>query len=115
MDVHSVNHLFKERLHSLFDSVAANASHRARNFNVRVVVLSPWDINSLWIPWSECETTFLVLHLLGHDINLSKCHILELYSHVANLVSKLWTTLAVLHHSCVEISIVHVDQVIPAL
>jgi len=102
VDVHSIDGLFEELLHSHFNSIAANPSHRARGINVRVVILSPWGVNLLWVPLSEGVTPLLVLHLLSHNIHLGTGNILELNSHVTDLVTQPWCTLVVvLLHSSV--------------
>ena len=92
VDVHSINGLFEELLHYHLNSIAANASHWARGINGRVVIFSPRGVNLLWIPLSEGETPLLVLHLLSHNVHLSTGNILELNSHVTDLVTQLWRT-----------------------
>ena len=51
MDVHSVNFLLEELLHSQLDGITATARyHWARGVDLRFVALSPWGVNLLWVP-----------------------------------------------------------------
>ena len=93
MDVHSVDGFFEELLHCYFNDIAATAWHHwAGDIDVGVVALSPWGVNLLWVPLSEGVTSLLVLHLLRHNVDLGTGNILELHSHVSDLVTKFWCT-----------------------
>jgi hypothetical protein len=86
--VHEIENVLENSLEALLNEEAADASCWAASVSVRAVFFSPSDIKFIWIPLSESESLFVVLHLLGQNINLSALNIFKFNSHVSNLLAE---------------------------